>query len=78
MKTASRLPFTTVSGGAGTEPAMTLERIQMVACPQCTAKFASAAEIEAQWLDAHVARFHDRTRATGGSFASSLTEKHAA
>ncbi|MEX0782911.1 MAG: hypothetical protein WD557_09690 [Dehalococcoidia bacterium] len=50
----------------------------MVACPQCTAKFASAAEIEARWLDAHLARFHDRTRATSTSFAASLTERHAA
>lgn len=50
----------------------------MVACPQCTAKFASDAEIEARWLDAHQARFHDRTRATAASFASSLADKHAA
>ena len=50
----------------------------MVACPQCTAKFSSAAEIEAAWLDAHASRFHDRTRATSASFAASLSEKHAA
>ena len=50
----------------------------MVACPQCTAKFASAAEIEAAWMDTHLARFHGQTRATSGSFAASLTDKHAA
>jgi hypothetical protein len=50
----------------------------MVACPQCTAKFAAAADIETRWLDAHVRRFHDSTRATGASFAASLTDKHAA
>ena len=50
----------------------------MVACPHCTAKFAAAADIEAQWLDAHTARFHEMTRATGPSFAASLAEKHAA
>jgi hypothetical protein len=57
---------------------LTLETIPMVACPLCTAKFSSAAEIEARWLDAHQSRFHDHTRATSASFAASLTEKHAA
>ncbi len=50
----------------------------MVACPHCTARFAAAADVEVAWLEAHTARFHDVTRATGASFAASLTEKHAA
>ncbi|MGH7754053.1 MAG: hypothetical protein ACREN5_14700 [Gemmatimonadales bacterium] len=50
----------------------------MVACPQCTAKFASASEIEARWLEAHQARFHEQTRAAGSPFWASLDEKHAA
>ena len=71
------MPFTTVIDLSRVDLAQ-METIRMVACPQCTAKFASTAEIEAQWLETHLARFHGRTRATKMSFAVSLTEKHAA
>ena len=49
----------------------------MVACPQCTAKFASAAEVEVEWLETHLARFHGLRRARA-SFAQSLAGKRAA
>lgn len=49
----------------------------MVACPRCTARFAANDAIEERWLAAHLARFHEASRATK-SFAASLVERHAA
>jgi len=32
----------------------------MVACPYCTAKFASMPELERKWIDRHIERSHVR------------------
>jgi hypothetical protein len=50
----------------------------MVACQYCTAKFSSAVDIEARWLETHLSRFHEQTRATQRPFFESLGHTKAA